>query len=59
VSIQPDEVTFQSLKFQRVWLKFLDLASLGWALEKHEARGLPLTHESLHRMADQWKKAHE
>ena len=52
MSQQPD---FDALNQQRIWEKFRDLAALGWAQEKCEARGIPLDHETLHRMADDWK----
>ena len=56
MSQQPD---LDSLNAQRITEKILDLAALGWAVEKTEARGLPVpSYDELHRMADEWKATH-
>jgi hypothetical protein len=52
VSVQP---SLDDLNQARIESKFRDLAALGWALEKCEARGIPLDHKTLHRLANEWK----
>lgn len=53
MTAQPDR---DALNADRVSNKLLDLAALGWVIEKLEARAMPLpTYPELHRMADEWR----
>ena len=54
MSCQP---TLDDLNAQRIADKVLDLAALGWVIESHERRGLPVptTYDEIHQLANDWK----
>jgi hypothetical protein len=52
VSIQPDR---DALNAARVRAEFIELIALGRAVKKCEAHAIPLAHDTLHRMAAEWK----
>jgi hypothetical protein len=52
-----EQPTLDALQQQRVVEAFLDLAAVGWAWRKQEARGLlpPELCDEINRMADEWR----